>query len=104
LAGVPPRVGGNRAMAVWGRSARVPWSSLWSWGRWPPGWSWSPGWWPWWLQGHRGRQDGPGRRAGGRGGCRVTVVARMDLVAGLAGDQDQGEGPVTGQPPTGLGR
>ena len=33
----------------------------------------------------------------------VLVAVRVAVVAGLAGDQDPGQGPVTGQPPAGLG-
>jgi hypothetical protein len=93
--GAPPRIGGSGAAAVRSRAAspRSPWPSRW----WSPGRPPGPpgrgrrGW------GSGGRSSRPGRRRGRRG-------RRRGGGWGLAGDQHQGHHPITGQPPTGLGR
>src|SRR5215207_2749731 len=119
--GAPPRIRGSRAVAAWSRAASrsVPLRS-WGWGGGAPlgWWGWGGGWalgggravggggWGWWL--------GVGV-GGGRwwvqpldvawGWARRSLVGAgvvAGMVAGLAGDQDPGHGPSTGQPPAGL--
>jgi hypothetical protein len=75
--GAPPRTGGRRLAAARSRSARF----AWPWGSWWP-WSPQPSSWRWWPVG----------------------VVEVGLGAGgLAGDQDPGDGAVTGQPLPPLG-